>query len=183
MSRLRIFSALDADTALLETQNPKAITEKLAAIGVHFERWQATQDLAPGASSEAVLAAYRADIDRIMQKGGYQAVDVISLNADHPDRVALRQKFLNEHTHAEDEVRFFVGGGGLFTIHAQDKVFEIECKKNDLINLPAGTQHWFDMGEFPSFIAIRIFTNPAGWVANFTGSDLAQRFARYETTA
>jgi 1,2-dihydroxy-3-keto-5-methylthiopentene dioxygenase len=183
MSRLRIFSDQDPATVLLETQNPIAIAAQLATIGVHFERWQAGADIAPGASSDVVLAAYRSDIDRIMQKGGYQAVDVISLNADHPDRAALRQKFLNEHTHAEDEVRFFVGGGGLFTIHAQQKVFEVACRKNDLINLPAGTQHWFDMGEYPSFIAIRIFTNPAGWVANFTGSDLAERFPRFETAA
>jgi 1,2-dihydroxy-3-keto-5-methylthiopentene dioxygenase len=183
MSRLRVFSAPDADTVLLETQNPTAIANELAGIGVKFERWQAAVNLAPGCSGDEVLAAFRLDIDRIMEKGGYKAVDVISLSADHPDRTALRQKFLNEHTHAEDEVRFFVGGGGLFTIHAHNKVFEVECKKNDLINLPAGTKHWFDMGEFPSFIAIRIFTNPAGWVANFTGSDLAMRFPRYETTA
>jgi 1,2-dihydroxy-3-keto-5-methylthiopentene dioxygenase len=180
MSRLRLFHANDPKQVLMETQNPLAIQAELSRVGVHFERWQAEHALAPGAQSATVLAAYQADIARIMHKGGYQSVDVISLGPDHPERANLRQKFLNEHTHAEDEVRFFVGGGGLFTIHAQGQVFEVECKSNDLINLPAGTQHWFDMGERPSFIAIRIFTNPAGWVANFTGSELAGQFPRYE---
>jgi 1,2-dihydroxy-3-keto-5-methylthiopentene dioxygenase len=181
MSRLRIYAADNAAAVQLETRNPRAISAQLAEIGVGFERWQASHKIAPGASAEAVLQAYRADIDRLMQKGGYQSVDVVSLYPEHPERAALRQKFLNEHTHAEDEIRFFVAGSGLFTLHVNARVFEIECRQNDLINLPAGTKHWFDMGEAPSFVAIRIFTNASGWVAQFTGSQIAQQFPRYES--
>jgi 1,2-dihydroxy-3-keto-5-methylthiopentene dioxygenase len=36
------------------------------------------------------------------------------------------------------------------------------------------------MGPNPGFIAIRLFNNPDGWVANFTGSDIADRFNRLE---
>jgi 1,2-dihydroxy-3-keto-5-methylthiopentene dioxygenase len=36
------------------------------------------------------------------------------------------------------------------------------------------------MGEAPFFVAIRIFTNASGWVANFTGSELAAKFPRYQ---
>jgi len=36
------------------------------------------------------------------------------------------------------------------------------------------------MGPNPNFTAIRLFNNPEGWVANFTGSDIAQRFNRLE---
>ena len=51
--------------------------------------------------------------------------------------------------------------------------------KNDLIAVPDGITHWFDMGEEPSFVAIRFFTEPDGWVGHFTGSDIAQTFPRY----
>jgi 1,2-dihydroxy-3-keto-5-methylthiopentene dioxygenase len=34
------------------------------------------------------------------------------------------------------------------------------------------------MGPEPHFVAIRVFTNPAGWVANFTGDEIAARFPR-----
>jgi 1,2-dihydroxy-3-keto-5-methylthiopentene dioxygenase len=105
---------------------------------------------------------------------------VVSLSADHPQKAELRQKFLSEHTHSEDEVRFFVAGEGLFTLHADNKVFEVLCQKGDLISVPANTPHWFDMGPNPGFIAIRLFNNPDGWVANFTGSDIAERFNRLE---
>ncbi|MEO8670269.1 MAG: acireductone dioxygenase [Tahibacter sp.] len=178
MSRLRIFPETDGATATLETSDHAAIARELGAVGVRFERWSATQDVRPGDSPEQVIAAYRADIDRLMQDKGYQAVDVISLHPQHPDRATLRQKFLNEHTHAEDEVRFFVAGRGLFTLHISDKVYEVLCEQGDLIGVPDNTRHWFDMSEEPSFVAIRLFTNSAGWVANFTGEDIALRFPR-----
>jgi 1,2-dihydroxy-3-keto-5-methylthiopentene dioxygenase len=36
------------------------------------------------------------------------------------------------------------------------------------------------MGPNPHFIAIRLFTNPEGWVAKFTGEPIADRFPRLE---
>jgi 1,2-dihydroxy-3-keto-5-methylthiopentene dioxygenase len=47
--------------------------------------------------------------------------------------------------------------------------------------VPAGTRHWFDMGPAPRFTAIRLFTTPAGWVANFTGTPIARNFPSYGT--
>jgi 1,2-dihydroxy-3-keto-5-methylthiopentene dioxygenase len=186
MSVLQIFDAPNAVlesndppapiTIRFETRNPAEITAQLSAIGVGFSRWQAAFELAPGADSEQVLAAYAHDIAKLKASGGYAAVDVVSLYPEHPERVALRQKFLSEHTHAEDEIRFFVAGSGHFYIHAKNAVYAVECQKNDLIHLPAGTKHWFDMGVAPFFVAIRVFTNPSGWVAQFTGSGVAERF-------
>jgi 1,2-dihydroxy-3-keto-5-methylthiopentene dioxygenase len=180
MSRLRIFDENEASSALTETRDHALIAELLGRQGVRFERWAANAPVQPGASQEEVIAAYRADIDRLMTEKGYQAVDVISLTPEHPQKTELRQKFLNEHRHSEDEVRFFVGGSGLFTLHLGTQVYEVLCEKGDLIGVPDNTRHWFDMGPDPSFIAIRIFTNTAGWVANFTGDEIAQRFPRYE---
>ncbi len=180
MSRLRVFADQDAAQARLETTDFVTIRDTLASVGVGFERWQAAAPIQPGAPAEQVIAAYRADIDRLIASDGYQSVDVISLAPDHPDRAMLREKFLNEHTHAEDEVRFFVAGSGLFDLHIQDQVYELLCMAGDLIRVPAGTRHWFDMGPEPSFVAIRLFNNPAGWVANFTGDGIAGSFPRHE---
>jgi 1,2-dihydroxy-3-keto-5-methylthiopentene dioxygenase len=105
------------------------------------------------------------------------------MHPEHPQKEALRAKFLEEHRHNEDEVRFFVAGQGLFTLHIDDHVYAVLCEKDDLISVPAGTPHWFDMSESPSFVAIRLFDNPDGWVAHFTGVDIAQRFPRLEVEA
>ena len=182
MSRLRIFNDTAPEAPLLDTQDGALITDELNKIGVTFERWQATQDVAPGASQDEVFAAYRADIDRLVAERGFKSVDVASIAPDNPNRAELRKKFLDEHFHKEDEVRFFVAGSGLFTLHVGDKVYEIECVKDDLIAVPDSTTHWFDMGEEPSFVAIRFFTEPDGWVGHFTGTDIAQKFPRYIPT-
>lgn len=182
MSRLRIFNDTAPEAPLLDTQDGALITDELKKIGVTFERWQATQDVAPGASQDEVFAAYRADIDRLVAERGFKSVDVASIAPDNPNRAELRKKFLDEHFHKEDEVRFFVAGSGLFTLHVGDKVYEIECVKDDLIAVPDSTTHWFDMGEEPSFVAIRFFTEPDGWVGHFTGTDIAQKFPRYIPT-
>jgi 1,2-dihydroxy-3-keto-5-methylthiopentene dioxygenase len=180
VSRLRIFSDTDPATPLFTSEDPAAIADRLGQAGVRFEQWQGDIDLAPGTPPEQVIDAYRGDIERLQAEGGYQAVDVVSLGPDHPDRDALRRKFLDEHTHAEDEVRFFVGGSGLFSLHIEEKVYEVRCEAGDLISVPHGTRHWFDMGPRPNFIAIRLFTNPAGWVANFTGDGIASGFPRHD---
>lgn len=179
MSRLRIFANDAPETPLLVTEEGERIASELAAIGVTFERWQAAHPVEPGASQEEVLAAYRTDVDRLVAERGFTSVDVISIAPDHPDRDEIRRKFLDEHYHREDEVRFFVAGSGLFTLHVNGKVYEVECVKDDLIAVPDGTTHWFDMGAKPNFVAIRFFQQPDGWIGYFTGTDIAQRFPRY----
>ncbi len=180
MSRLRIFADTAPDTPEFESRDGDAIARELDRIGVTFERWNASQPVTAGASQEEVIAAYREDIDRITAERGFSTIDVISIAPDNPKREELRGKFLDEHFHNEDEVRFFVAGSGLFTLHVGGKVYEIECVRNDLIAVPDGTTHWFDMGAEPEFVAIRFFQQPDGWVGHFTGTDIAQKFPRYE---
>lgn len=177
MSEIRIYENM-ANNLVFTSHNPQKIHEQLASVGVRFEQWQTQSSVQAGDSSEHVMAAYQGDIDRLISEDGYQTVDVISLTADHPQKDELRQKFLSEHTHSEDEVRFFVAGQGLFSLHINERVYEVLCTAGDLISVPANTPHWFDMGPNPAFVAIRFFNNPDGWVAHFTGSDIADRYNR-----
>ena len=180
MSRLRIFAERNPTLPVLTKHKHEAITAELKKIGVAFEQWKPARPVKPGDAPEKVMAAYQADIDRLVAAHGFQSVDVVSIAPDHPDRALLRAKFLDEHSHKEDEVRFFVAGSGLFSLHVGETVYEVLCKAGDLISVPDGTTHWFDMGPHPSFVAIRFFTQPDGWVGHFTGSDIARQFPRYE---
>ena len=180
MSRLRIFAEDQPATPLLATGDHERIAAELAPIGVGFEQWEAAAPVAPGDSPETILAAYRADIDRLVAERGFKSVDVVSIAPDNPKLEEMRAKVLDEHFHKEDEVRFFVAGSGLFTLHVGDRVYELLCEAGDLVSVPDATTHWFDMGPEPSFVAIRFFTEPDGWVGHFTGSDIATRFPRLE---
>ena len=180
MSRLRIFDESAPDQPLFNSTDADAIVRELTPLGVGFERWEAAQPVRPGDPPERIMEAYRADIDRLVAQRGFRSVDVVSISPDHPQRDEMRRKFLDEHFHKEDEVRFFVAGSGLFTLHVGGKVYELRCEAGDLVSVPDSTHHWFDMGPEPSFVAIRFFTEPDGWVGHFTGTDIAQRFPRYE---
>lgn len=176
MSRLRVYSEDAPGTVLIDTEDAGAIAAELATIGVHFERWP-LRAVAPGADA---LAVYAPEIDALKAKGGYRSVDVVAITPDAPNLAEARAKFLDEHIHAEDEVRFFIAGEGLFTLHTGGRVFDTLCTAGDLISVPAGMKHWFDMGPRPDFAVIRLFLNPDGWVARFTGDSIAQRFPRHD---
>ncbi len=180
MSQLTIYAENEANDALLSSGDFDEIRCELGKAGVRLERWRADHEIADDADNDTIIAAYQAEIDRLVAEGGYQTYDVVSINADHPDKDEFRQKFLAEHTHSEDEIRFFVRGHGLFVMHVEDKVYAVLCEKNDLISVPANMKHWFDMGPNPTFTAIRLFNNPEGWVANSSGDEIAARFPLLE---
>jgi len=182
MTTLSIFHQNQPRTAHTVTTDPQVIRNTLASQGVRFEQWP-TRELPASATQEQILEAYADEVASLKQECGFQTADVVSLTANHPDKDAFRQKFLDEHTHSEDEVRFFVRGQGLFYLHFGDQVYALMCEKNDLISVPDGTRHWFDMGPEPEFTCIRLFSNPEGWVASFTGEEIASTLPRYEALA
>jgi 1,2-dihydroxy-3-keto-5-methylthiopentene dioxygenase len=176
------------DVPLVTTTDVAEITARLEEVGVAFDRWEAAADLPAGASSDDVLEAYRAEVDRLVGEHGFTVVDVAQIApSDDPGWAATaagaRAKFLEEHTHAEDEVRFFVRGSGVFYLHIGDQVHAIRCEAGDLLSVPALTTHWFDMGTTPDFVAVRFFRNEDGWVGDFTGDPIAGGFADFDTLA
>jgi len=179
MSKLTIYNESDLTNAVLVTEESIEIAEILNQKCVRFEHWP-TKTLADNAEQDEILNAYSDDIVRLKAENGFTTADVVTLSPNHLQKEAFRQKFLSEHIHVEDEVRFFVEGQGLFFLHLEDKVYVILCQKNDLISVPSGATHWFDMGPNPSFTCIRLFTNPEGWIADFTGNDIAKRAVNWE---
>jgi 1,2-dihydroxy-3-keto-5-methylthiopentene dioxygenase len=179
-STLRVWKDTDPQTLLVDTSDAGRIAHELHAVGVRFERWAADAQLPKGADQQTVLDTYKSSIDKLVAECGYQTMDVIRLERGAPNTEPMRKKFLSEHQHSEDEVRFFVEGRGAFYLHLSGRVYQTICVKGDLISVPAGTKHWFDMGADPEFTAIRLFNNQEGWVANFTGDAIADSFPQLD---
>jgi 1,2-dihydroxy-3-keto-5-methylthiopentene dioxygenase len=180
MTQLIVYSATDASQVLLDTTDFAAISKELAPTGASIERWTAATPLSPEATSEEILEAYKPQIDRLKAERGYVNADVIHVRPGNPNWPALRQKFLSEHTHDEDEVRFFVEGSGAFYLHIGDKVYQVVGTADDLLSVPQGTKHWFDGGPEGDFTVIRLFNDPKGWVAHYTGDTIAEQVPNYE---
>ncbi|MBS0237422.1 MAG: acireductone dioxygenase [Proteobacteria bacterium] len=180
MTQLVVYSAADATDVLLDTIDFALIKEELAHTGASIERWKAEEPLSSDSSSEEILTAYKPQIDRLKNERGYTNADVIHVRPGNPNWPALRQKFLSEHTHDEDEVRFFVEGSGAFYLHVGDKVYQIVGTSDDLLSVPRGTKHWFDGGSEGNFTVIRLFNDPSGWIAHYTGDAIAESVPTYQ---
>jgi 1,2-dihydroxy-3-keto-5-methylthiopentene dioxygenase len=184
MTLLHVMPEDDAGTVLLRTDDPGRISAELAPLRVSLDRWALVRPRGPD-----VLADYDAQVAQLRECGGFRLVDVASVRPDEADPEwpararAAREKFLAEHCHDEDEVRFFAAGRGCFYLHAGTLVHAVACEAGDLIAVPRGTRHWFDMGSVPDFVAIRFFQREDGWIGAFTGSPIASRFPSLDELA
>lgn len=149
------------------------ITNYLARLGIDYERWENVRHVAADASEEEILAAYAEEIEKLKASGGYVTADVINIVPTTPNLDVMLNKFNREHWHDEDEVRFIVKGHGLFHIAPKDaEVVSIEMEAGDLIRVPRGTLHWFNLCGDRTVRAIRLFEDMAGWTPHYTESKI-----------
>lgn len=153
------------------------VRDYLAGIGIEYERWQLPADLPLDAPSDEILKAFAEQIEELKRRGGYVTVDVIDVNPDTPGLDAMLAKFKIEHTHDEDEVRYIIAGRGLFHIHPKESpVVAIEVEAGDLIRVPCGTLHWFDLCGERRIRAIRLFQDKSGWTPHYTSSGVDRNY-------
>ncbi|HLE63777.1 MAG TPA: cupin domain-containing protein [Pyrinomonadaceae bacterium] len=152
------------------------IAEFLATCGIDYEYWP-SQAFVADASAEDTLRAYENEIEELKERGGYVTADVIDVHEDTPGLEVMLAKFNREHWHDEDEVRFIIAGHGLFHIHPKDKpIVAIEVEAGDLIRVPRGTFHWFDLCSDRRIRAIRLFQDMVGWTPYYSESGAERKF-------
>ena len=162
------------NTTLTEFESVRSF---LAAHGIDYEKWTPERPVGADATSEAILGAYGREIETLKARGSYRTADVIDVRPDTPNLDIMLAKFSREHWHDEDEVRFIIEGRGLFHIHPPNRaVFAIEVEAGDLIRVPRGTHHWFDLCADRRIRAIRLFQDVSGWTPQYTDSAIDQQF-------
>lgn len=161
----------------LVLREPEEVKKYLAGIGIDYERLETEPRISPDAASEEILAAYSNEIEQLKAQGGYVTADVIDIKPDTPNLEPMLQKFRPEHWHDEDEVRFIVKGHGRFHIAPKNgDVTAITMEAGDLIRVPRGTHHWFDLCEDRTVRAIRLFQDTSGWTPHYTESGVEQKY-------
>jgi 1,2-dihydroxy-3-keto-5-methylthiopentene dioxygenase len=156
---------------------PAEVAGFLGGMGIDYERWDASQPVPQDAPPDQVLAAYAPQIEQLKARGGYVTADVIDVRPDTPGLEFMLAKFNIEHWHDEDEVRYIIAGRGLFHIRPRSgSVVAIEVEAGDLIRVPRGTWHWFDLCADRRIRAIRLFQNAAGWTPHYTSSGVDRTY-------
>ena len=147
---------------------PDKIRDYLKPFSIWYENWSVQGRVSDKSTNEEILVAYHDEIERLKKQGGYVTADVINVNPDTPGLDAMLDKFKVEHTHDEDEVRFVVAGSGIFHINPENsEIFSIEMQPGDLINVPRGTRHWFNLCAEKTIKTIRLFQDPTGWTPHY----------------
>jgi 1,2-dihydroxy-3-keto-5-methylthiopentene dioxygenase len=153
------------------------ITTYLVDRGIEYHRLEVPGEITADVPAERLLATYRETIDDLKARGGYVTADVIDIKAQTPNLDVMLKKFSSEHWHDEDEVRLIVEGRGIFHIHpATGPVFALEVEAGDLIRVPRGTHHWFDLCGDKRIRAIRLFQDVSGWTPRYTESGVDAKF-------
>lgn len=157
--------------------DPRDLLAYLAGVGIEYERLDSAR-VPPGQlSADDLLAAYGSKIDELKAHGGYLTADVIDVDSETPGLDAMLKRFASEHWHDEDEVRLIVEGRGIFHIHpGTGPVFALEVEAGDLIRVPKGTHHWFDLCGDRRIRAIRLFQDKSGWTPHYTESGVDKGF-------
>ncbi len=165
---MAVVTVPDKNLTLTETDE---IKNYLASIGIDYEFWGNAKNVSPDASADEILDAYSDEIEKMKLQGGYVTADVIDIKADIPNLETMLDRFRPEHWHDEDEVRFIVKGCGIFHIAPENgDVTAVKMTAGDLIRVPNGTKHWFDLDETRTVRAIRLFQDVSGWTPIYTES-------------
>jgi 1,2-dihydroxy-3-keto-5-methylthiopentene dioxygenase len=158
-------------------ESAEEIASALANHGIEYERWTPAHPVADNAPADEILCAYSREIEELKRRGDYVTADVMDVTPATPGLDEMLAKFNREHWHDEDEVRFIIAGHGLFHIHTTSgAVLGIEVEAGDLIRVPRGTRHWFNLCADRRIRAIRLFQDTAGWTPHYTESRVDENF-------
>jgi 1,2-dihydroxy-3-keto-5-methylthiopentene dioxygenase len=117
---------------------------------------------------------YQPTMDWLKNKNGYIEQDVVELNPNMINLQEICSKFLEEHRHEEDEVRFILYGEGIFDIRSRrDQWMRVKVETGDLIVVPAGRHHRFTLTEKKTIRCVRLFKEKSGWVPTYRSAEVS----------
>jgi 1,2-dihydroxy-3-keto-5-methylthiopentene dioxygenase len=161
-----------------EIKDADEMREFLAQYGINFEQWDVDGRLPESATDEEILAEYAPEIERLKEAHGFVTADVINVNPETPGLDDMLAKFDKEHLHTEDEVRFTVEGSGVFHINPQSApVFSVTVSAGDLISVPDGTHHWFNLCGTKRIRCIRLFEDKNGWTPHYMDQPVHEKYS------
>jgi 1,2-dihydroxy-3-keto-5-methylthiopentene dioxygenase len=154
-------------------ENVKAFLDKQEVLYEHWDESKLASELQEkfilsDEEKQQILSTFDAEIRDLAGRRGYKTWDVIALSDATPNLDDLLKKFEAVHTHTEDEVRAITAGNGIFIIKGTDEVgyFDVELTAGDVISVPEHKPHFFTLMSDRKIVAVRLFIEPAGWVAN-----------------
>ncbi|MBH3341924.1 acireductone dioxygenase [Pseudomonas mendocina] len=152
------------------------IASTLAAAGIDYRQVELPAALRPGCEQAEFEAAYGLWLQALMGEEGHVQQELFNLQRNHPQKLELRARHLDEQVQASACTWLFLGGFAQLSVHLDGYVYVLQGERGDLMTLPAGTRHWFDIGEEPHVLVVRLSERDE--TPERTGDDIARRFPR-----
>ena len=160
------------------------IQKRLGRLGIVLQRWPAPessrgralleQKSLSDAEKEELLKSVDNRFEELKREKGYATRDLIVIHEDIPGLADMLAKFDKIHYHTDDEVRYILAGRGYFGfVEADGEQFLLEVGAGDYINVPARTEHWFEMKDAKRIKAVRYFIDTSGWTPVYTQREMA----------
>jgi len=132
--------------------NKEISAQELNAQGVTYEQFETDE------------TKYKGPLEALMKERGYVTMDQVKMWKAMPNFDALCQKFVGEHLHTDDEVRFVLAGSGVFEIRSlDDRWMKVTVDPSDFILVPANRFHRFYLTEEKNIHCVRLFKDQSGW--------------------
>ncbi|HKQ29905.1 MAG TPA: cupin domain-containing protein [Burkholderiales bacterium] len=171
-----------------ETTDLPQIQKRLARLDINLQSWPAPaseraklllgQKSLSDVEKEELLKSVDNRFEELKRDKGYSTRDLIVIHEDVPGLPDLLAKFDKIHYHTDDEVRYILAGHGYFGFVETDGTqFMLEVSAGDYINVPADTEHWFEMLDSTRIKAVRYFIDTSGWTPVYTERAMADAFA------
>ena len=162
-----------------ELTEDQEVTDFLQPHGIQYRRWSipvraaeiADRSTLDASEKAELVECFRENLDELRESAGYTTADIVALAPETNGLADALGNFDREHFHTDDEVRFIVGGAGVFGFEGNDgRKFTITVEAGDYIVIPAHAWHWFYMIEGRGITALRIFKDSSGWTPHYKPS-------------
>ncbi|MBI3546191.1 MAG: cupin domain-containing protein [Gammaproteobacteria bacterium] len=167
-----------------ELKDLPAIQNRLQRLGIALRHWPAPSSVRShelmekqslsDVEKEELLGEVQNRFEELQREKGYKTRDMVVIHENIPGLPDMLAKFDKIHLHTDDEVRYILAGRGYFGfVEASGAQFLLEVAAGDYINVPANTEHWFEMKDSKRIKAVRYFIDTSGWTPVYTQREMA----------
>ncbi|MEE3717681.1 cupin domain-containing protein [Tumidithrix elongata RA019] len=186
-------SVLELENGIVHTELAK-INQELAPLNIYLDNWKFTsthevsyllnKNLLDESERETVLRFYDTFLKQLMLETGVVSRDLLVLHPDDSYIDIHLQKFSTFHIHNDQEGRYVADGECIFGFVLPDRTqVKLTLQAGDYLNIPANTEHWFNLTKAKRLKTIRYFTFTKEWITEYTDRAIAPTFQLPELSA
>lgn len=127
---------------------------------------------------EAILTSLDERLERLRILEPLVSRDLLNLHPEAPGTAEHLRRFSGFHTHDDDEGRYVVSGECRFGfVLPGGPQLRLTLHPGDVLRIPAGTEHWFQLTALGQLKAVRLFSHVDDWVTTASTRPIAPSLA------